>query len=154
VYTASQDPNACADNNGTNEGARNVMGETMETIGRRFAKDMRENLGIGTNTPRRRSGLDLHAEILECVRNATWYPGYYGETRTELFRKAYGAVLSYDKHIAGYRASGDVISHINNLSPYQFSALIGRMVDAGITNVGEGEQFFYAMARDLHAQTS
>lgn len=123
----------------------------METTGQQFAKTMRSNLGIGTRTRRHRLGTDLHAEILDCIRNATWYPGYYSGPRDTLFRSAYSALLSYDKHIAGYRVDGDLISHIKALSPYQFCALIGRMVDAGISNVGEGERFFNQMARDLHA---
>lgn len=124
------------------------------TKGQQFAKDMRKNLGIGTRTRRHRKGLDLHAEILECIRNATYYPGFYSEQREAIFRSAFGAQLSYDKHIAGYRVDSKVIAYINSLSPHQFCNLIGRMVDAGIANVGEGETFFSQLRAELYAQAA
>ena len=124
------------------------------TKGQEFAKTMRKNLGIGTRTRRRRLGLDLHAEILECIQYAVFEPGWYTEVRQELFRSAFGAWQSYNKHIAGYRANSNVIARINGLSPWQFCALLGQMIDADITNVGEGEQFFSDMARTLRAQAA
>ncbi|MGW1949994.1 hypothetical protein ACWCRC_37525 [Streptomyces sp. NPDC001940] len=124
------------------------------TKGQRFAKDMQKNLGIGARTRRHRKGADLHAEIRECIRNATYNTGWYSEERTELFRAAFGAEMSYEKHIAGYRVDGKVVAHINALSPYQFCALLGRMVDAEISNVGEGEIFFQQLRAELYAQAA
>ncbi|WP_435060113.1 hypothetical protein [Streptomyces sp. bgisy060] len=124
------------------------------TKGQTFAREMRAYLHISPRTRRHRKSRDLHAEILECITNAARHPGFYTTARQETFRAAYDAWLSYDKHIAGYRANGNVISHINNLSPHQFCAFIGEMVDAGITNVGEGERYFAQLARDLFAQTA
>lgn len=124
------------------------------TKGQQFAKVMRSNLGIGARTRRHRGGVDLHAEIIECIRNATFYPGYYTGERSELFQAAFAAQVSYGKHIAGHRASNTVVSHINALSPWQFCSLLGDMVDAEITNVAEGEQFFAEMARTLRTQTA
>ncbi|MGW2384388.1 hypothetical protein [Streptomyces sp. NPDC001658] len=121
------------------------------TKGQQFAKVMRSNLGIGARTRRHRAGVDLHTEILDCIRNATYYPGYYTGERSELFQAAFGAQVSYEKHIAGYRVDGNVVAHINALSPYQFCALIGRMVDAEISNVGEGEKFFNQLRTELYA---
>ena len=122
--------------------------------GQQFAKDMRKNLGIGARTRRFRKGADLHAEILECIHHAVFDAGWYRPEREELFRSAFGAWQSYNKHIAGYRASTNVTSHINDLSPWQFCALLGEMVDAEITNVGEGERFFSEMARNLYTQAA
>lgn len=116
------------------------------TKGQQFAKTMRSNLGIGARTRRHRKGTDLHAEILDCIRNATYYPGYYSGERATLFQAAFNAQVSYTKHIAGHRADATVVAHINALSPWQFCALLGDMVDAGISNVGEGERFFADMA--------
>lgn len=124
------------------------------TKGQQFAKVMRSNLGIGARTRRFRKGVDLHAEILDCIRNATYYPGYYTGERAELFQAAFGAQVAYTKHIAGYRADVNVTAHINSLTPHQFCALIGDMIDAEITNVGEGELFFAEMARSLFAQAA
>jgi hypothetical protein len=124
------------------------------TKGQQFAKTMRNNLGIGARTHRHRKGVDLHAEILECIRNATYYPGYYTGERAELFQAAFGAQVSYGKHIAGYRADAKVVAHINALTPWQFCALLGDMVDAGINNVGEGERFFAELRTKLYSQAA
>ncbi|MEV6696201.1 hypothetical protein AB0M68_03435 [Streptomyces sp. NPDC051453] len=124
------------------------------TKGTQFAKTMRSNLGISARSRRFRKGVDLHAEILECIRNATYYPGYYTGERAELFQAAFSAQVSYTKHIAGYRADATVVAHINALSPYQFCALIGDMIDAEISNVGEGERFFAEMDRRVYGQAA
>jgi hypothetical protein len=124
------------------------------TKGQKFAKVMRSNLGIGARTRRFRKSSDLHTEILECIRNATYYPGYYTGERAELFQAAFSAQVSYTKHIAGYRADAAVVAHINSLSPYQFCALLGRMIDAEISNVGEGEEFFSELRVELYAQAA
>lgn len=124
------------------------------TKGQQFAKRMRTNLGIGTRTRRMRLGRDLHAEILECITNNAWYPGYYTGDRAELFSLAYGPWMAYDKHIAGHRTDGNLTAHINGLSPWQFCTLLGQMIDAEITNAGQGERFFAAMARTLRAEAA
>ncbi|MGZ0231095.1 hypothetical protein [Streptomyces sp. CPS1] len=124
------------------------------TKGQKFAKVMRSNLGIGARTRRFRKGVDLHAEILDCIRNATYYPGYYAGERAELFQAAFGAQVSYTKHIAGYRADAAVVAHVNALSPWQFCTLLGEMVDAEISNVGEGERFFAQLRTELYAQAA
>lgn len=124
------------------------------TKGQQFANEMRYTLSIGTRTRRYRKGVDLHAEILDCIRNAFTYPGFYSETRAQLFTSALGAYAAYNKHIAGYRADAQVITHVKSLSPYQFCNLIGRMVDAKVSNAGESERFFAEMARTLHAQAA
>jgi hypothetical protein len=124
------------------------------TKGQQFAKVMRKNLGIGTRTRRFRKGVDLHADILECIQHAVFDAGWYQPEREELFRAAFGAWQSYDKHIAGYRANTNVISHVNALSPWQFCSLLGEMVDAEITNVGQGERFFAQLRTEQYAQAA
>lgn len=124
------------------------------TKGQQFAKVMRSNLGIGARTRRFRKGVDLHTEILDCIRNATYYPGYYTGERAELFQAAFGAQVSYTKHVAGYRADASVITYINSLSPYAFCVLLGDMIDAGISNVGEGEAFFSQLRSQVCAQAA
>ncbi|MFJ3950251.1 hypothetical protein ACIPXV_09300 [Streptomyces libani] len=124
------------------------------TKGQIFAREMRSHLHIGARTRRTRQGRDLHEQILECITNAAWNPGYYAASRQEVFQAGFGAWISYDKHIAGYRADGDLIAHIKGLTPHQFCALLGDMIDAGMANVGEGERFFAEMARSLCAQAA
>lgn len=122
------------------------------TTGQRFAKDMRKNLGIGTRTRLRRRGLNLRVSILEAVQNATYTSGYYTLAREELFREAAAAMRSYEAHIAGYRVNGDLIAHINAMTPWQFCNLLGQMIDAGVTNTGQGERFFREMGQALRAR--
>ena len=124
------------------------------TKGQNFAREMRAHLHIGARTRRHRKNGDLHTQILEAITNAAWYEGYYEASRQDIFRTAMGAWMSYNKHIAGYRANCNVISHIKALSPYQFVGLIADMIDAEITNVGEGEIFFAEMGRRLYAQAA
>lgn len=132
--------------------------ETAMTKGQRFAKDMRKNLGIGTRTRRWGSrvfkGSDLHRMVLDCIAEATHYDGMYSSARTELFRAAFPALCSYEKHILGGRADAVLIAHLNGLSPWQLCNLLGEMVDAEITNVGQGERFFADMARSLYAHAA
>lgn len=120
------------------------MSKTL-TAGQIFARDMRKNLGIGARTRRFKGSADMHREILEGIANAMFTPGYYGEPRQAIFRTAFAAYSSYEKHIHNGRASAELIAHINALSPWQFCNLLGEMVDAGISNVGEGERFFRQM---------
>ncbi|WP_319052677.1 hypothetical protein [Streptomyces europaeiscabiei] len=128
------------------------------TKGQRFAKDMRKNLGIGTRTRRWGSrvfkGSDMHRMVLDCIAEATHYNGMYSEGRQELFRAAFPALCSYEKHILGGRADAVLIAHLNGLSPWRLCNLLGEMVDAEITNVGQGERFFAAMARSRYAHAA
>ncbi|MCX4826354.1 hypothetical protein OG883_42700 [Streptomyces sp. NBC_01142] len=126
------------------------------TKGQRFAKDMRKNLSIGTRTHRWSSstfpGSDMHEMILESIAHATHHDSWYGEARTELFRTAFAALCSYEKHIWSGRADAVLVAYCNNLTPWQLCNLLGDMVDAKITNVGEGERFFAQFLQRNQAQ--
>lgn len=125
------------------------------TTGQVLAATLRQNFAIGTRT--RRYGkifghrTDLHTAMIEAIENANHYPGYFGPEKTAILATAFATALSYRKHVGGYRIDGMLAQHINRLSAYQFAALLGRMVDAGVTNVGEGERFFADMAREISA---
>jgi hypothetical protein len=107
---------------------------------------LRKYFHISPRTRRFRGNDDLFARMLESVELAATQPGYFNETTEQALHPAFGAVLAYRKHVDGYRIDGMTISRIKSLSPWQFAALIGQMVDAGVTNTGEGERFFRAMA--------
>lgn len=49
----------------------------------------------------------------------------------------------------GYRIPGILAYRISQMTPWQFAGFLGEMVDAGVTNVGEGEVFFSKMAREV-----
>lgn len=123
------------------------------TAGRTLTDTLRANFGIGTRTRRHGKAFghrtDLHNAMIEAIENAVQYPGYYSDTKTAILHTAWGAAMSYRKHVQGYRIDGTLAFHINSLSAYQFAALLGQMVDAGITNTGDGERFFSDMARSI-----
>lgn len=122
-----------------------------QTAGQILADTLRKSFHIGTRTSRygKIFGVrtDLHTALVEAIENAVQLPGYYEPDRTEVYRTAWGAALSYRKHYDGYRMDPVLRLHISNMTAWQFAALLGRMVDAGVTNAGEGERFFAAMAR-------
>lgn len=119
-------------------------GKTMST-GTEFAKMVRKNFGISARTRTYRNGMNMKTEILEAIANSNNYPGYYNESKTALFRPAYAALVSYSKHVGGGRVDPMVAYEIEMMSPWQFAGLIGDMIDAGVTNTGEGEEFFRTM---------
>lgn len=122
---------------------------TAKTAGQKFTASMVKNLGIGTRTRLRQS---LREDILEAVRNAVVYPGCYSEQRTADFSAAYTAVSSYHKHIEGGRVDAIVCWYVREgLSAYQFTKLIGRMVDANVTNMLEAEDFFKSLSIEANA---
>jgi hypothetical protein len=88
---------------------------------------------------------DLHAEIVEAVTYAVTAPGYFTENTQAALRIGWAAVNAYEKHIGGYRATPEVVSKINQMSAFQFVKLLGQMIDAGVSNNGEGERFFQTM---------
>jgi hypothetical protein len=117
------------------------------TQGHELAASLRKCFQIGTRTRRYRNGVDLHADMIEALRNATVYPGYYQGARHDLFTAAWGVVAAYKKHVDGFRIDGVLRMKIVGLTPYQFAALLGDMLDAGVKTTGDGEQFFSEMAR-------
>jgi hypothetical protein len=123
------------------------------SAGQLLAAALRQTFRVGTRT--RRYGTlfghrtDLHNAMVEAIENATQLPGYYSAEKTEILRTAWGAARSYRKHVGGYRIDGLLAQHINGLSAYQFAALLGRMVDAGVATTGDGERFLDAMAHEI-----
>jgi hypothetical protein len=122
------------------------LGMTTKTSGQVLADTLRKNFGVGTRTGRRGKVFgyttDLHVAMVEAIENAVQYPGFYSPEKTEILREAWGAATSYRKHVGGHRIDGALAFRINGLSAYRFAALLGQMVDASVTNTGEGERFF------------
>lgn len=115
------------------------------TTGEQFAATIRRSMHIGPRTRSRRDGVDIKRDVLESIRNAIQYDGYYSEERTALSRAAIGVLHSYDKHVDGYRIDGTLRFKITTMTPWEFVGLLGEMIDAGVTNVGEGERYFAQM---------
>lgn len=127
------------------------------TKGQIFAREMRSYLRIGARTRRfdnSKWDKDGHRDILNLIAEANNFPGMRNADSEAIFRTAFAALCSWEKHIDGYRADAMLVSHINGMTPYQFCALLGDMIDAEITNVGQGELFFADMACDFCARAA
>lgn len=121
------------------------------STGTDFAKMVRKYFGMSSRTRTYRAGRNMKDEILEAIATSNNYPGYYNETQTKLFSAAYPVFNSYLKHVKGYRVDGMVAYHIEKMTPWQFAAFLGEMIDAGITNAYEGEMYFKSMREVAHA---
>jgi hypothetical protein len=120
------------------------------TPGQELAAALRYYLSVGTRTRRhRRDGYghtaDLHSRMIDAITEAAQLPGAHSERVERALRPGYGAALAYEKHVKGYRVPGTLAQRINAMTPWQFAALLGQMVDAGVENTGQGERFFYEM---------
>jgi hypothetical protein len=104
--------------------------------------ELRRYFHIGPRTRRYRDGRNLHADMFEAIRNELHYPGYYSERTAQALRPAAAVLHAWDKFVEGYRLPGEQIYALRSLSPWDLAALVGRMVDAGITNNGEAERWF------------
>ena len=126
---------------------------SQDTAGQQLTAALRRYFSLGTRTRRYRTDKwgrsDLHREMCEAAMYAAQCPGYYTEATEAAFRPGFAAALSYGKHVMGYRIDGTLACHINSLSAWQFSALLGQMVDGGVTCTGDGERFFADMARKI-----
>lgn len=127
------------------------MPATVKTPGQVLAAELRREFSIGARTRRRRGRTDFRRDIIEAIESATRYPGTYVGARHEAYARAWVIACAWRKHVDGYRIDGVLHSRITQMSPWQLTALLGRMVDAGISNVGEAEVFFQAMACEAYA---
>jgi hypothetical protein len=123
------------------------MTTTKATAGQNLTAALRRYFSVGPRTRRYRKGTDLHAEMIEGICLAAQYPGYYAEGTQAALHAGFGTALAYDKHVRGYRISGTLAQRINEMTAYQFAALLGQMVDAGVETTGAGERFFSEMGR-------
>jgi hypothetical protein len=130
------------------------MTTTQNTAGQELTATLRRYFSVGTRTRRFRTdsnGLrcDLHRDMTEALTYAATMPGYYSERTESALKAGFGAALAYEKHVQGYRISGTLAAEINGMSAWNFAALLGQMVDAGVTNTGAGERFFAEMNRSM-----
>ena len=127
--------------------------DSQDTEGQQLTATLRRYFSIGTRTRRYRTDKwgrsDLHREMCEAVMYAAQCPGYYSEATEAAFRPGFGTALSYGTHVMGYRIDGTLACHINGMSAWRFSSLLGEMVDAGVTCTGDGERFFAEMNRAM-----
>ncbi|WP_181785353.1 hypothetical protein [Streptomyces phytophilus] len=112
-----------------------------QTKGQEFVKAITTLHHIGPRTRRYRDGSDLVRAMLTDVQQAVSTPIMFSEQRATALQTAWTAVTAYYKHIDGGRISPEKCLAVKSLSPYQFAKFLGRMVDAGIGNMGEAERW-------------
>jgi hypothetical protein len=113
------------------------------TTGTALTAELRRCFHIGPRTRRyRRHGhVDLHVQMVVAIEMACYELAYWSPAMTALLRPGIAAAASYRKHVVGCRIGGAKIAAVNGMSAWRFSAFLGQMVDAGVTNVGQGERF-------------
>ena len=128
---------------------------STKTPGQQLAATLRRYFSIGTRTRRYRTGSDgrrdMHGAMAQALIDAAQYPGYFSEATETALRPGFATALAYEKHVIGCRIDGTLAFHIKSLSAWQFAALLGQMVDAGVTCTGDGERFFAQMGREVRA---
>lgn len=111
------------------------------TKGQEFAKTVTRINGIGGRTRRYRKGADLFNLILSDVQTAVESPFAFSKTSTAALTSGFIAAWAYHQHIDGGRARPEICLAVKDLSPYRFAQFLGRMIDAGISNMYEAEQW-------------
>src|SRR5882762_2967560 len=117
---------------------------TEQTAGQKLTAELRRYLHLGPRTRQYRDSkyTPLRERMVELLMETATLPGCYGERTENALKVGFVVALGYNKHIGGYRISGTKIAAIKAMSPWRFAAFLGEMADAGITNVGEAEDFF------------
>ena len=124
-----------------------------QTDGQQFTQTLRKISQIGPRTrqhrdypgSRKSDGYTTQQDVIRwALDTVTWAvcDGAYSNHENDLLRLGWGAVCSWHKHVEGYRLDASQHAYLTSLSPWEFTALLGEMVDAGIANVGEGERWF------------
>lgn len=111
------------------------------TKGQQFAKTVTRINQVGPRTRRTRKGIDIVASMLSDAQEAVSSPFMYSETSAKALAAGWTAVTAYYKHIDGGRARPETCLAVKSLSPYRFAQFLGRMIDAGFSNMAEAEQW-------------
>jgi hypothetical protein len=122
---------------------------TEKTAGQKLTDTLRHYFKVGPRTRRYRGRQDLHADMIEMIELNNQYPGYYNPAQTAALQPGYAVTLNYRKHIGGHRVAPMVYRQISEMTAWQFAALLGRMVDAGVSNTYEGELYFQQMTAEI-----
>jgi hypothetical protein len=115
--------------------------EAVATIRRHF------HVGPRTRNFRKDAGRDgVIGDLVERIQVSCIYPGYDGPELTAACRLLLPAIWSWEKHVEGYRLPGHQITNLRALTPWQWLNLLGDMIGAGVTCVGQAENYFSSHA--------
>ncbi len=124
---------------------------TTKTAGQNLTDTLRRIHSVGPRTRTYRNGENVKDRMLESLENEYLYPGYYQGATQEALREGIRILHIWNKHVRGYRIDGELAYRLSTLTPWQFAAYLGRMVDAGLQTTGDGEYFFQREARQAVA---
>jgi hypothetical protein len=117
-----------------------------KTAGQEFAAELRVMFSIGPRTRwyRRNSFGDrlTRESVMERVLNSVNYPGYDDTRRTAILRTSYSSLCAWVKHVEGFRIDPRVRYEVTEQSPWNWTAYLGSMIDTGLVNSGEFEEWF------------
>lgn len=124
-----------------------------KTAGQKMTASVAKFHSIGGKTRnRRRRHISVREQIADTITYAATLPGYFTPEQHDNMRVAYTAVNGYKNHILGGRVDSIICWYVREgMSPYQFLKLIARMVDAGVANAYEAEQFFRTLYAEANA---
>jgi hypothetical protein len=128
-----------------------------KSAGQTFTVELRKLFNIGPRTRwYRKSGYNWGASLTqENVRDRFWESvnfdyDYDRPERKAAFGSARNAMAAWEKHIEGVRIDPSLSLYLRiDLSPWEWTAYLGRMVDTGYTCVGPFEDWFAEQARAL-----
>jgi hypothetical protein len=131
---------------------------TAKTTGQQLTAALRRLHHIGPRILRLRKERgytrrqNIVDQAIETIVTAVSYPGYYTGQTHDALSSGYRAILGWSKHVGGYRLDPTQIAYLNSLTPWEFTALLGEMVDADINTTGDAERWFAARrAQDVAA---
>ncbi|MEV8639469.1 hypothetical protein AB0395_48300 [Streptosporangium sp. NPDC051023] len=106
---------------------------TSQTPGQALTAALRTRLHIGSRTRRYRRSHDLFAAALAAIRRADM---------EDVLAPGYPVLWSWEMHVEGGRVDIEQRAYLTTLTAWDFTAILGDMIDAGVSSIGEGERYF------------
>jgi hypothetical protein len=125
---------------------------TTKTAGQKFTAQLVKTLHVGGRTRNRNRRGSVRENMIDTVQTAATVPGYWTKDRQAVLAAGYTVINGYRNHILGGRVDSIVCWYVREgLSPYQFAKLLGRMIDADVTNAYQAERFFSTLRDEANA---
>lgn len=124
-------------------------------VGHNYAAHLRTLLNLTPDTPRFHGGRDQHRRADQAIRtahdNLDQAPENADTSSDELTAAGFGATLKWTMFVFNEKAPASVVDHVNQLSPWDFCAFLGDLVDAGSMTMRQDREYFAAMGERLEA---
>jgi predicted MPP superfamily phosphohydrolase len=122
------------------------------TAGQAYATHLRTLFALIPETTRFSGGRDQHRHITHTIRDVRNNLGRGNDSATdELTATGMIAALAWTMYINNEKAHATVIDHVNNLTPWDFCAFLGDLVDANPRTAAAQADHFAAMGERLEA---